>query len=681
MLAGLSTPRDFKREAVSRPENALFFPEETLLCVVRNDADEFSSAVRAAALAELAVRFFLFRDDRLRPVLEGAIGRDRFRDFLYRCTIAPPGRISGDDLRRVLGGCSDDAIAVALCDRFSTLLSADGTIPVFNPVDGHAWLLPFAFETRTDPSGSPTVTDAVGNRIDAWSDAMSDLPRPVGCDIRVGIVLSVGLSDLPTGSSLLLPVLAAWWRREGLVPQYDPFRLVFTGSFRSGRLRRVETDEKDRMVSAVKDGILFHPSLANRPRTRTSLPEGSSCDDVFEAVRDLAEERTASSLPYAKRRILDFEPEVRQNRASDWSSVLLRLENVCAGLNRHQAPSDWLFGLLLRASANCHAGNTAEAARLNAEAVAFGRGRPRFEPQLLRALVEQLVILQDTEDFEKLFSIAPGLGERIDSYARGNGESTTARDLRMRFHGSMGQFHAYAALAGVRPDECTPDSAKRHFDAAFEAAQSLCEEAAEDELASRSADVARDANYLVLWHALFDAAGLPGAFGTALVCTTALEGRARRTNLLYAHRDAALGLYRCVLRGEPVPDLPDADFRGVLAAPDEGGWIAGTTAKYLGAVVAAAGDEAEAARLFGIASSSIDAGAKGILAVIRMTIHAEAYRSLRRFPALAAVAETHRREALRFFRSNDPAALTKAPWRAWLADPESSPFPGLSYWY
>ena len=72
---------------------------------------------------------------------------------------------------------------------------------------------------------------------------------------------------------------------------------------------------------------------------------------------------------------------------------------------------------------------------------------------------------------------------------------------------------------------------------------------------------------------------------------------------------------------------------------------------------------------------------KEIIGVIRMTINAEAFRSLRRFPSCAARAEECRREALRFLRSGDPAAETKSFWRAWLDNPDAVPSPGLSYWY
>lgn len=679
-----STPRDFVRESHCHPQNALFFPDETLLLVAENEVDEFSNAECAAAFAELAVRYYLSRDNRFLPILEERIGAERLRDFLARCALVSCGRDSFDGLRQTLGGQPGDIVASALFTRFSNVLSADGVIPVFNPADGEAWLLPFSFFGEVAANSFPIVVDAVGDRICAWSNEMANLPEPIWGNVRVEIALPKSLSNLPIGSSLLLPVLTAWWRHKEKIPRYDPHRLVFTGSFRAGRLCRVETKEKSRKMSLIKGGLLFSPSEAHCEKTATSLPEGSPVNAVLEAVRALAEGECESSLVYAKSRIRDFETDVRQRRFAGWASVLRRLDNVCAGLNPGFAPSSWLAGLLLRAAANCHAGNTEEAAKLNAEAISFCEGKPTFEDKLLRALVDQLVILQDFEDFDKLFTLAPNLGERIEAFNRKNGGSEVARDLLMRYHGSMGQFHAYACLAGVCSGDCSQESAKRHFDIAFETAQSLCEEATGNALAVRSNDVAQDANYLLLWHSLFHIGGMPTAFKMAMKCANALsplDVESGRKNRLFTYRDAAIGLYRSVLRREPVPGLEVADFHEALEAPDEGGWISGTTAKYLGAVAAAAGDAVEASRLFDIGIKAIDADKHGILGVIRMTIHAEAFRSLSKFPAFAAKAEEYRTEALRFFDSGDSAATTKATWRNWLANPDTDPFPGLSYWY
>lgn len=693
MQAPAFTARTFCSTVQSRPWNAVFYPECVLFDVIRNRFGESSTVDRAAALSELAIRYFLSRDNKFRPVLENEIGAERLRDFLDRCALCTQGRTRTEDLRRSFADSSDGMVAEWLCLRFHRLLSADGVIPVFGGSEREGFLLPFSFVGSVPPGSAPSVIDADDIPIDAWAAAMRHLPEPVGANVRVDAHLGAGTGwKPPVGSSLLLPVLAAWWRREGKIPPYDPSRLLFTGSFRGGLLQRVETAEKEKAVSVIKDGTLFHPSAPGSLPTRTTLPEGAGPGAVFASVRSLVEETSITSVDYAKKRMRDFETDVRQNRFAGWTTLLRRLENVCARLNKTIEPEAWLSGRLILAAANCHAGETAAAARFNAEAIAFCEKNPaRFEDSLLRALVDQLVILQDDEDFEFLFALVSDLEARLDAFAsKRGGNDEIARDLRMRFHGTMGQFHAYANLAGVRASECTPESAKRHFDAAFDIARSLRDAAAtEDARFVRATDVAHDANYLLLWHSLFDSDGICESFEAALAAADALRpddpsanAEAYRKNRLFAHRDAALGLYRAALQGRLIPALPsETDFKSTLESADEGGWIAGTTAKYLGAVAATKGEENESARLFGIATHAMKKDLHGILGVIRMTIHAEAFRSLRRFPSLAERAVACRNEALSFFASDDPATEAKWSWRDWLENPDSAPFPGLSYWY
>ncbi len=686
------TARTFSATVPSRPWNAVFFPDRVLFDIAKNDSGAFSSVDRAAALSELAVRYFLSRDNKFQPVLENEIGEDFLRNFLDRCAFCTQGRTRLDDLRRSLAGSADGTVAEWLCLRFHRLLSADGAIPVFGGSDREGFLLPFSFVGSVPSGGTPAVFDADDNPVAAWSAAMRHLPEPVGANVRVDAHLGADAGwEPPVGSSLLLPVLAAWWRKQGKLPSYDPLRLLFTGSFRGGLLRRVETAETKKAVSVVKDGRLSHPSAPGSPPTRTTLPEGSDASAVLASVRALAEEVSVTSVDYAKKRMRDFETDVRQNRFAGWTTLLRRLENVCARLNGTIEPEAWLSGRLILAAANCHAGRTAEAARFNAEAIAFCEKNPaRFEDGLLRALVDQQVILQDDEDFDFLHALAPDLEARLAAFASKRGGDETSRDLWMRFHGTMGQFHAYANLAGVRTSEYTPESAKRHFDAALETARALRDAAAtEDARSVRAADVAHDANYLLLWHSLFDPAGVCKSFEDALAAAGELRkddpsatSDTYRKNLLFAHRDAALGLYRAVLQGREIPALPPGtDFKGTLESADEQGWIAGTTAKYLGAVAAAKGEEDEAARLFDIAIGAMKEDLHGILGVIRMTVLAEAFRSLRRFASQAGRAESCRKKALAFFDSGDSAAEAKWSWRDWLETPDAAPFPGLSYWY
>lgn len=691
MSAPAFTARSFCSSVQSRPWNAVFFPDRVLFDIAKNVSGAFSSVDRAAALAELAVRYFLSRDNKFQPVLESEIGEELLRNFLDRCALCTQGKARIDDLRRSIAGSADGTVAEWLCLRFHRLLSADGVIPVFGGSDREGFLLPFSFVGSVPSGGTPAVFDADDSPVAAWSAAMRHLPEPVGANVRIDAHLGAAAGwEPPVGSSLLLPVLAAWWRKQGKLPSYDPLRLLFTGSFRGGLLQRVETAEKEKAVSVVKDGRLFHPSAPGSPPTRTTLPEGSDASAVLASVRALAEEVSVTSVDYAKKRIRDFETDVRQNRFAGWKPFLHRLENVYGRINRTVEPDAWLSGTLLLAAANCHAGETEKAARINAEAIAFCEGKPRFEDRLLRALVDQFVIFQDDEDFDFLHVLAPDLEARLTAFASKRRGDETSRDLWMRFHGTMGQFHAYANLAGVRISEYTPESAKRHFDAALETARDLRDAATTaDVRTGRAVDVAHDANYLLLWHSLFDPDGVCKSFEDALAAADELRkddpsaaAEAYRKNLLFAHRDAALGLYRSVLQGRETPALPPGtDFKSTLESADEQGWIAGTTAKYLGAVAAAKGEEDEAARLFDIAIGAMKEDLHGILGVIRMTVLAEAFRSLRRFSSHAGRAESCRKKALAFFDSGDSAAEVKWSWRDWLEAPDAAPFPGLSYWY
>lgn len=679
MVSGFRSLRDFAREADSRPSNLVLFPDETLLRAAQDRSGEMSAAERAKALAELAVRFFLRPDPAspLRPALVSGLGERTFRIFLDWCERSLVRKTGPEAPAAPEFGPASGPRAGILRQAFQRILCADGVIPVFDH-DGDAYLLPFRFGAETPPDASPRALDGEDAMVPVWTDELRHLPDHIDRDIRVGIVLPPDLPLELDGGSLLLPVLAAWWRHNGDLPKYDPLRVLFTGSFREGLLRCVETAEKRKKVKkTVRDGILVHPVPGKEALESDTILAGSGKDAVLEALREIVEKTVDFDPNYAVNRLAAFEPDVRQTRTTDWDGVLRRLERLRAGLNPDLDGEELLRAVLLTAAANCHAGHTAAAAEWNARAQSSAACNPEFEPLLLRARIEQLVILQDSEDFAGIFGLVPDLEKKIEAFARNAGEDERAADLQMRFHGSMGQFRIYAHLAGFRPDSNTPEAALLHFEKAFDLARGLYRDGRN---LLRAADAAQDVNYLLLWSAFFGRPELDSRLEAALRLA-ARSGASRAKNERFAFRNHALGLYRAVLAGEASAMPALAGYGPALERQWPEDWIAGTTAKYLGAVAAAAGAEAEAARLFGIATAAIDPDAKEIIGVIRMTVHAEAFRSLRRFPSCAARAEEYRQEALHFLRSGDPAAETKSAWRAWLEAPDAVPFPGLSYWY
>ena len=105
------TARTFSEIAQTQPWNALFFADQVLFAVAENASGAFSSVDRAAALAELAIRFFLSCDDRFRPLLENGIGKECLRNFLDRCALCTQGKAKIDALQRQLSGTENADIA------------------------------------------------------------------------------------------------------------------------------------------------------------------------------------------------------------------------------------------------------------------------------------------------------------------------------------------------------------------------------------------------------------------------------------------------------------------------------------------------------------------------------------------------------------------------------------------
>lgn len=683
MVAGFRSPRDFSREAENRHPNTALFPENTLIRVATGGSGEFRHFEQAEALGELAARFFLWpkADSPCMRALATGLGEDRFRAFCDWCESALIKTPDTDSLVALLDDAKGGSAAECVCKKIRDLVAADGMIPVFDG-EGDAYLLPFRFTSEVATASSPKAFDADDRPISKWTEELRHLPVQVGCNIHVGIALSEDHPFELDGGSLLLPVLAAWWRREKAIPRYDPLRVFFTGSFRGGRLERVEVEEKRKKIKdSIKNGILVYPILENGDPSKNAIRVGGDSEAVLGAVRDIAERFADFDTEYALNRLVAYEANVRQTRTTDWDGVLSQLDHLRAGLDPDLDAAEYLHAVLLTAAANCHAGRTAAAAEWNGKARLLATGDASAEPMLLRARIEQLVIFQDTEDFHAIFDLVPDLEARIDAFCKAEGGGVCATDLKMRFHGSMGQSLTYANIAGFRPDASTPDAARRHLETAFNCAKELYGMArSSDDRTLRAADVAQDANYLLLWAAFFDRLNLDSCLSRALRLASR-SGEAAAKNERFAHRYYALGLYRAVLAGDSLPMLDLVKDSKALERQWQEDWIAGTMAKYLGAVAAANGDQDEAARLFDVAAKAIDEGAHEIIGVIRMTIFAEAFRSLRRFPELAARAGECRAEALRFFDSGDPAADTKTAWKDWLENPGAAPFPGLSYWY
>jgi hypothetical protein len=199
----------------------------------------------------------------------------------------------------------------------------------------------------------------------------------------------------------------------------------------------------------------------------------------------------------------------------------------------------------------------------------------------------------------------------------------------------------------------------------------------------RDHDIAQDLNYRYLYHALF----LPGspeeqeALEDASAKCRDLQDTgdpAAWKNRCFLARIQAFSWYRQLLRDGNAPHYEaDWTMRELLRLPGRQEWLRATVAKYLGALAAAEGDRSRSEGLFGNALSALEqAGRTGVLAMIRLTVCAEAWRSLH--------ATDYLQEARALWDGGLAATGGNGVlscWGDWLKAPETAAFPGLRYWY
>ena len=672
----------FRGTALAAPFQSILYPDDVLLSILQHPAGtDADIQAQAEAFAELLVRCH-FKPKNLesyRISLEHHASAEAFTEFLARCETS----CTQPDFGSVFAPfCSLPLpFQTAVERRFRAILSADGFIPVFQVESDGAFLLPFSFR-----DGPARIEDWDGEEIPEWTAALAGIPEPNRPEKTVRVAIqqkSFGFSLI--GDSLGLPVLMGWWRHIGELPRYPAARLLATGAFHDGRLVSVRTEEKRTFIMRhVQNGLLLHPADGSDsvPWARP-LSIDLETNSVLDRIRPIAEERHATDGNYSAKRLETFALEIQNTVAGHWAAIVQRLLNLLDNLNPQLYPEECLRYRLILSAAYCHAGMTAQALEENHSLQKQLREQGGDLYPSLRLAVEELVALQDAEDWERILELVPGLEQSIQKYASQHDSDRKALDLAMRFHGTLGQAHAYGTLAGI--EAFSKDASRRHLDQAVEFAVRLFGMARKDKDATeqdlRIRDVAQDDNYLHRWDTLFAPEHAPASFLTAWDAIQQIQDAGSREgnrHFLLAYQ--AFGAYHRILEGHRPQPLLQEPFYDDLLQNDSTGYLAAMTAKYLGACEAANGNAETAADYFTTAvGRTFPSG--GVLDKIRMTIHAEAYRSLRSFPEFAGKAEEYRDTALRFIKKSKYETPADLPWKEFLNNPDSAPFPGLSYWY
>ena len=695
------SPRSFKRECAANPENVVLYGDD-VLCQMAEDANSLPET-RRYALAGLLARYALspsrLGDGQAKRLLEVWLGVGAVGKFHELCILLERRErgMDADCLFRLFGQSLQRSIADIDMKSIESVVrptvSADGFIPVFS--SRAAYMLPFHFVERRGPVAR--VTDSSGTELLEWSRYLEELQ-----DIKDNVTVDVRVEDRSqlTGDSLMLPLQLAAWRREGAMcfPQYSILRLYATGSLHGGRLGFVDTKEKESKVGEIDNALLVRPVDCSQGALdrRGQLRAGTSLEQCRRAIAEWAETMTVCDPSYAIKRLGDFDKRVRTAKGQDWQTVSRALENLTGGFDKEMEPESYLLGLMIRSAAACHFGDTAEAARLNHEAEAFAAGKPEYTIELLRIRIEQLVILQDIEDFDDAERLYTGVEAQLESFAEKTGETPAVRDLRMRFHGTMGQILSAIAVSGRAVSESEyAEKSREHCECAYETALGLWRDAnagmasQEDRLEALS-HVVQDANYRVMWSALHDFASLEeradDARGKAeRLCAfdhgDSHEGSERcRTNAGYRERFRLMGWYRELLKGNSIDGLRGRFDETVFDDDKSEFWARALGKKYLGAIETAWGNCEKAALHFKRADEILQRSTVGVLGMIHMTVLAETFRSLRNTP-FSNQAEDTRSKALALIDSPQNAGWHAEAWREYLTSPDDKPYPALSYWY
>lgn len=605
------SPAKIDNIARKMPENLIFCNEKTLIEVVSDDFNE--ELVRANCLAELLLREYFSRDEKLRQVLTSVLSTEEVSAFLS----AMPHNFftPGDEERLRLKGNSSLSVSCfnVLRKRLAYIFLTDGIIPV--EYDCKGWLIPFDLQIGAVTQG---VFDLSGKFIPEWSNAVQLLNLPSQVKIRLHCYHQKETMGDFIGHSLMLPVWAAYLRKINQLPKYNPFRMIFTGAFDvNDRLSSVDTEGKIRAITQGHPKACFFlpedESGNSEQRNLYYLPPVGK-DELTIRLQQEIEKQNDTLFEYALNRLPSICEEVRSLQHANWDDLILRLENNAA-FDEDDNLEEYLLNLTLQSEAHCHAGHTKTALELNLEAQKLAKKHGKcFEKMLMRLQVNKLVLLVDDAKFDEIKTIAPELEKMIDN----SGDS----DLQMRFHGTMGQIHAYGTLSNV--DQCTKEKSLQHFQIAKEKAFEL----------GRLEDKRQDLNYLHLWHAIFmpgtkeELAALKRAEKMSLPHDRESDISANRVrNICFLRRQQLFARYRrYLLTGiSDEYELPQ-DIDTLLEGPNT--WCRALAYKYQGALEIAWGNRDTAEKHFSRATESIQGEEYPIINFIKMTIYAEAYRSL-----------------------------------------------------
>lgn len=656
--------RQLKSLAQTCPENLILVRNKDLMDLHRSETCD--EQLQGNCLAELYARWFVADSDKVKDVerfLSGATPGGIPPQLLYLRT--SQDMLLDEDVREAFASPlwqtddpADCYVEQTVRERLRQLMTqTDGFVPVYGVMGAEEGLfIPFEIVPRL--GRAPSAIDQGGKTIGNWNRPAREI---LGSTWQMRVRYRQG-TDRPalSGRSFLLPLQVALWKKEGKVPDFNPWQLLFTGDIDLGRRAvAVRTDEKLAGVKAMfQESVkLVAPSdspYADEIQGIDPIPVGYGGERLLNAVRARIEKMPGCclSLDYVEKRLPTLEHEIRQETIGAWEGQIARVDAMLGIMGKYGAPQRHLQLLMLKSAAYCHSGRTGLALKENVRALAFAREKGLVY-QALRLEIEQLVEFQDSQRFDDIAKLATTLLSRIRKAGIAENERV---DLLMRYHGTIGQIQMEEGLLGLKGR--APTLAQKNLEQAREYACRL----------NSPADQLQDLNYLYLWYALFDSANeamreLESEIDHRLRSLESEEERVK--NSAYVRRQKMVAYYmkwrltgECASGWKVVKDIPAG------SEP----WLTASFMRMKGALASAAGDRVTAQSCFAAGEAQFptrswwksegDVLSCGpVFAQIRLALLTQAHSSLAAL-GLSAEADVYREKALTLL-SECPSVLRR----------------------
>ncbi|MBR0239291.1 MAG: hypothetical protein IJQ39_14445 [Thermoguttaceae bacterium] len=687
------------------PENLIFWSSEKL-CIKPEEERRFTENALANIFAELLVRaYFNPQSEIIADCLSKKLPEESLKQYnAWRLIVSPNNTppdldiISQTDKNKSNRKFLDKVQSVARY-RFRNLLGrCDGIVPVaIKEIDGkgRGYAVPFRLEETED--SAVCAIDLDGKPVPEWFDAVSGLRLPGVC-VRFLFHASVDSGLKFEGFSLQFPVLMAYWRQTGLLPAYNPFAVFATGRIQDGRLLSVDCcrEKFDGLIERFgKQIVFFYPDNEEADeRQQAPIPAETPEHVVLSKCQGQLESRKndiglrSFGIRYYNNRLQSILISVKKDTESYWDGAIEFLESFLNELDKDRHPELYLNSLLVLSFAYCHSAHTSIAHDYNLKAVEFANSAAdifdidlRYE--LLLLSIEEMVLLQDEENFEQIPILASEIKGQLDKL--GENSIVPYDDLRMRYYGTLGQAHMCGAVCQMEGFD--KDIALFYIRKAVYYANKYQDNTVEDNID----EVIRDMNYRHLWYALFDpdSEEEKANYESALQVTMNQQqpGKLQDVNRHFQFRQKCFAAYRRILLSSPNENASYAD-ESIPALASIWDWLKGLIYKYQAAGFAFLRRNSDAQDMFDESITFLAKQGVPLFLYMAMTVAAEVYRS---FSVLgdAETAKQYQSAALALFSANDDFKnyKTASSWKRFLEmswdefQASGEDFPGLHYYY